>query len=60
MRLPDDVREQDIKQVWFAGSHADVGGGYPEQESGLSISVALDDRRSRQLGLLVHLQSSSV
>jgi uncharacterized protein (DUF2235 family) len=28
--------DQDIKQVWFAGVHADVGGGYPEAESGLS------------------------
>jgi uncharacterized protein (DUF2235 family) len=28
--------EQDVKQVWFAGSHSDVGGGYPEPESGLS------------------------
>jgi uncharacterized protein (DUF2235 family) len=27
---------QDIKQVWFAGVHADIGGGYPEAESGLS------------------------
>jgi uncharacterized protein (DUF2235 family) len=27
---------QDIKQVWFAGVHSDVGGGYPEKESGLS------------------------
>jgi uncharacterized protein (DUF2235 family) len=27
---------QDILQVWFAGVHADVGGGYPESESGLS------------------------
>jgi uncharacterized protein (DUF2235 family) len=27
---------QDIKQVWFAGSHSDVGGGYPEEESGLA------------------------
>jgi uncharacterized protein (DUF2235 family) len=25
---------QDIKQVWFAGVHADIGGGYPEGESG--------------------------
>jgi len=25
---------QDIKQVWFAGVHSDIGGGYPEQESG--------------------------
>lgn len=27
---------QDIKQVWFAGVHADVGGGYPEEESALA------------------------
>jgi uncharacterized protein (DUF2235 family) len=27
---------QDIKQVWFAGVHSDIGGGYPEEESGLS------------------------
>ena len=26
----------DVKQVWFAGVHADVGGGYPEVESGLA------------------------
>jgi uncharacterized protein (DUF2235 family) len=29
-------KPQDIKQVWFAGVHADIGGGYPESESGLS------------------------
>jgi uncharacterized protein (DUF2235 family) len=28
--------DQDIKQVWFAGVHSDIGGGYPESESGLS------------------------
>lgn len=27
---------QDIKQVWFAGCHSDIGGGYPEEESGLA------------------------
>ncbi len=27
---------QDILQVWFAGVHSDIGGGYPERESGLS------------------------
>lgn len=27
---------QDILQVWFAGVHSDVGGGYPERESALS------------------------
>ncbi len=28
--------KQNVKQVWFAGAHADVGGSYPEAESGLS------------------------
>jgi len=23
-------------QVWFPGMHCDVGGGYPEQETGLA------------------------
>lgn len=27
---------QDVKEVWFAGVHSDVGGGYPEPESALS------------------------
>jgi uncharacterized protein (DUF2235 family) len=27
---------QDAQQVWFAGVHADIGGGYPESESELS------------------------
>lgn len=30
------VPPQDVKQVWFAGVHSDVGGSYPEKESGLS------------------------
>jgi uncharacterized protein (DUF2235 family) len=30
------AKAQDIKQVWFAGVHSDIGGGYPEIESGLS------------------------
>jgi uncharacterized protein (DUF2235 family) len=33
---PKTATPQDIRQVWFAGVHADVGGGYPEAESGLS------------------------
>ncbi|ODR93945.1 hypothetical protein AUC70_10075 [Methyloceanibacter stevinii] len=32
---------QDIKQVWFAGTHSDVGGGHSESESGPS-NIALD------------------
>jgi len=27
---------QDVKEVWFAGAHSDVGGGYAESESALS------------------------
>ena len=27
---------QDCRQVWFAGVHADIGGGYPERQSALS------------------------
>jgi uncharacterized protein (DUF2235 family) len=33
---PQNKVPQDIKQVWFAGVHADIGGGYPETSSGLS------------------------
>lgn len=32
---------RDMKQVWFPGVHADIGGGYPEAESGLS-KIALE------------------
>ena len=32
----NNSQPQDAKQVWFPGVHADVGGGYPERESGLS------------------------
>ncbi|TNE64582.1 MAG: DUF2235 domain-containing protein [Alphaproteobacteria bacterium] len=27
---------QDVKEVWFAGVHSDIGGGYPESESALA------------------------
>lgn len=34
---PDSSRkDQDILQVWFAGVHADIGGGYPEAQSQVS------------------------
>lgn len=32
----DSSKKQDCLQVWFAGVHADIGGGYPEDESSLS------------------------
>jgi uncharacterized protein (DUF2235 family) len=33
--------QQSLKQVWFAGVHSDVGGSYPDMQSGLS-QVALE------------------
>lgn len=27
---------QDLRQVWFAGAHSDIGGGYAPEESGLA------------------------
>jgi uncharacterized protein (DUF2235 family) len=47
---------QDLKEVWFAGVHADVGGGYPEAESGLAkiaLRWMIEEARSDQFGLLI-------
>lgn len=51
---PDEPRKQDVRQVWFAGVHSDIGGGYPEAESGLSkfpLIWMVDEARAH--GLLV-------
>ena len=32
----EDYKGQVLEQVWFPGVHSDVGGGYPETETGLS------------------------
>jgi uncharacterized protein (DUF2235 family) len=43
---------QDIRQVWFAGVHSDVGGGYAERESGLAritLNWMLDEAAGAQL-----------
>jgi uncharacterized protein (DUF2235 family) len=50
---PPEGGPANLKQVWFAGVHCDVGGGYPEAESGLSkfpLKWMLDEAVS--LGLL--------
>lgn len=33
---PAHDASQDVKEIWFAGVHSDVGGSYPESQSGLS------------------------
>jgi len=44
---------QDLKQVWFAGVHADIGGGYSEHRSGLSkITLEWMIGEARSAGLL--------
>jgi len=30
------AKPQDVHEVWFTGVHGDIGGGYPEGESGLA------------------------
>jgi uncharacterized protein (DUF2235 family) len=45
---------RDLKQVWFPGVHCDVGGGYPESESGLSkIALEWMLKEASDAGLLV-------
>lgn len=52
--LVDDSWKRDIKQVWFAGVHSDVGGSYPEAESGLSkISLSWMLTEAVEAGLSV-------
>jgi uncharacterized protein (DUF2235 family) len=57
---PFDVR-QDIKQVWFAGVHSDIGGSYPEEESGLSkLTLEWMLREASLAGLLVDRDRAAV
>ncbi len=52
---PAEAKEQTVKEVWFAGVHSDVGGGYEESESGLS-KVALEWllKEAIEEGLQIH------
>ncbi len=48
----ENAEEQDIKQVWFAGVHSDIGGGYSEQESGAAkypLKWMVDEARAHGL-----------
>lgn len=43
----------DVRQVWFAGVHSDVGGGYAPTRGGLASDIPLDwmAREARAVGL---------
>jgi hypothetical protein len=46
---------KDLVQVWFAGAHCDVGGGFSQAESGLSLLALqwmLDEASAVPVGLL--------
>lgn len=45
---------QDVRQVWFAGVHSDIGGGYPEAEASLAkipLLWMLHESRAQGLSL---------
>jgi uncharacterized protein (DUF2235 family) len=62
-RFGADEIDQDSRQVWFAGVHADIGAGYPEQESGLSkfpLEWMLDQAAAHGLRLDASLRAHLV
>lgn len=49
---------QDVKEVWFAGGHGDIGGGYPENRSELAkVPLAWMIREAKERGVLFRTQS---
>jgi uncharacterized protein (DUF2235 family) len=53
-RFDPKPAKTDLKQVWFAGVHSDVGGGYKEAEGGLSkLALEWMIGEARDAGLLV-------
>lgn len=61
--MTDEVDEHGVRkyhQVWFAGVHSDIGGGYPETESRLSdaaLKWMLEDVYTNGIGLDVNWPS---
>lgn len=46
------IRRQDVNEVWFAGCHSDVGGGYPSGDSSpadVSLRWMLEEARTHGL-----------
>lgn len=54
---PKHREKQDVKEVWFAGVHSDVGGGYPEEKSGLAkitLQWMIEEARGEKFGLKIN------
>jgi uncharacterized protein (DUF2235 family) len=52
--FPREEQLPNCKQVWFAGVHSDVGGGYPEKEATLAkVPLAWMIREAEALGLFI-------
>ncbi|OYZ77839.1 MAG: hypothetical protein B7Y12_10175 [Rhizobiales bacterium 24-66-13] len=52
------ARPQDLKEVWFAGGHGDVGGGYPEEQSALAkVPLAWMTREAAKRDVLFRPQN---
>jgi uncharacterized protein (DUF2235 family) len=52
---------QDIKQIWFTGVHSDVGGSYPEKDSGLSkVTLEWMLHEAAAAGLVIDLVRAAV
>jgi hypothetical protein len=52
------AKPQDAKEVWFAGGHGDVGGGYPEADSALcKVPLVWMIGRAKLSGLRFRTQS---
>ena len=53
----EQQKHQDIKEVWFTGVHSDIGGGYPEAESGLAkitLKWMIEEARNEKFGLKIN------
>lgn len=52
--LIGEVQGQDAVELWFAGVHSDVGGGYPEEDGGLwRVAFEWMVGEARRSGLLI-------
>lgn len=56
-----DAREvsQRLEQVWFAGVHSDVGGGYAETELS-DVALAWMSNRARECGLALDFEAAGI